>query len=248
MTNPYEVLGVSETATDDEIKSAYRKLAKKYHPDNYANSPLADVAEQKMKEINEAYDTINQWRQKGKGSGSTGSSSYASGGAANSQFYNIRIYIQRNMIDQAEQMLDSIPFSGRSAEWHYLKGMCAYRRGWSEQAFSYFTTACNMNPNNTEYRAEDFKIGHTYFMVKNDGDLANRLRYQVLPILREYAIDGIIQKNDNAFKDNKFFDDTIRKYLYEGMPIPSDDDNVADSCGNICVAVLCGNFAFSRFD
>ena len=142
MTNPYEVLGVSETATDDEIKSAYRKLAKKYHPDNYANSPLADVAEQKMKEINEAYDTINQWRQKGKGSGSTGSSSYASGGAANSQFYNIRIYIQRNMIDQAEQMLDSIPFSGRSAEWHYLKGMCAYRRGWSEQAFSYFTTAC----------------------------------------------------------------------------------------------------------
>lgn len=153
MTNPYEVLGVSETATDDEIKSAYRKLAKKYHPDNYANSPLADVAEQKMKEINEAYDTINQWRQKGKGSGSTGSSSYASGGAANSQFYNIRIYIQRNMIDQAEQMLDSIPVSGRSAEWHYLKGMCAYRRGWSEQAFSYFTTACNMNPNNTEFRA-----------------------------------------------------------------------------------------------
>lgn len=153
MTNPYEVLGVSETATDDEIKSAYRKLAKKYHPDNYANSPLADVAEQKMKEINEAYDTINQWRQKGKGSGSTGSSSYASGSAADAQFINIRIYIQRNMTDQAEQMLDSIPVSGRSAEWHYLKGMCAYRRGWNEQAFGYFTTACNMDPNNVEYRA-----------------------------------------------------------------------------------------------
>ena len=57
------------------------------------------------------------------------------------------------MIDQAEQMLDSIPVSGRSAEWHYLEGMGAYRRGWSEQAFSYFTTACNMNPSNTEYRA-----------------------------------------------------------------------------------------------
>lgn len=152
MTNPYEVLGVSETATDEEIKSAYRKLAKKYHPDNYVNSPLADVAEQKMKEVNEAYDTINQWRQKGKGTGSTSSSAYSSS-SANTQFYNVRIYIQRNMIDMAEKTLDSTPNSGRTAEWHYLKGMCAYRRGWNEQAFGYFTTACNMDPNNQEYRA-----------------------------------------------------------------------------------------------
>ena len=69
MNNPYEVLGVSENASDEEIKAAYRKLAKKYHPDNYADSPLADVAEQKMKEINEAFDTINQLREKGRGSG-----------------------------------------------------------------------------------------------------------------------------------------------------------------------------------
>lgn len=151
MNNPYEVLGVSETATDEEIKAAYRKLAKKYHPDNYADSPLADVAEQKMKEINEAYDAINQMRQKGKGTGSTGSSSYSS--SANSQFYNVRIYIQRNMIDQAEQILDSTPMGNRTAKWYYLKGMCAYRRGWSEQAFNNFTTACNMDPNNQEYRA-----------------------------------------------------------------------------------------------
>ncbi len=153
MTNPYEVLGVSETATDEEIKTAYRKLAKKYHPDNYANSPLADVAEQKMKEINEAYDTINQWRQKGKGTGSTSSASYSSSGGSSSQFYNVRIYIQRNMIDQAEQILNSTPEGNRTAEWHYLKGMCAYRRGWNEQAMNYFTTACNKDPNNAEYRA-----------------------------------------------------------------------------------------------
>ncbi len=152
MNNPYEVLGVSETATDEEIKSAYRKLAKKYHPDNYTDSPLADVAEQKMKEINEAYDAINEMRQKGKGTGSSGSySSYSN--ASSSQFYNVRIYIQRNMIDQAEQVLDSTPMGNRTAEWYYLKGMCAYRRGWSEQAFNNFTTACNMDPNNQEYRA-----------------------------------------------------------------------------------------------
>ena len=89
MTDPYEVLGVSPNASDDEIKKAYRDLAKKYHPDNYADSPLADLAEQKMKEVNEAYDMINNMRQKGKGTGSagsTGTSGAYGGSASSSQF------------------------------------------------------------------------------------------------------------------------------------------------------------------
>ena len=56
MKNPYEVLGISPSATNEEVRSAYRELAKKYHPDNYVDSPLADMAEERMKEINEAYD------------------------------------------------------------------------------------------------------------------------------------------------------------------------------------------------
>ena len=80
--NPYEVLGVSESATDKEIRAAYLELVKKYHPDRYTDSPLHDLADEKMKEINEAYDTITKMRK--EGSYSSGSSGSYSGGSSRS--------------------------------------------------------------------------------------------------------------------------------------------------------------------
>ena len=65
MNDPYVTLGVARTATDEEVKKAYRELARKYHPDNYVNNPLADLAQEKMKEINEAYDAIEKERASG---------------------------------------------------------------------------------------------------------------------------------------------------------------------------------------
>lgn len=65
MNDPYSVLGVGQDASETEIKRAYRELARKYHPDNYQNNPLADLAEEKMKEINEAYDMVNKQRSGG---------------------------------------------------------------------------------------------------------------------------------------------------------------------------------------
>lgn len=68
MNDPYKVLNIPSTATDEEVKKAYRELARKYHPDNYHDNPLADLAQEKMKEINEAYDTITRMRS-GRGGG-----------------------------------------------------------------------------------------------------------------------------------------------------------------------------------
>ena len=80
--NPYEVLGVSPNATDDEVKKAYRELSRKYHPDANVNNPLADLAEEKFKEVQEAYDIIMKEREHGgyqSGSYNAGNYSYGGG-------------------------------------------------------------------------------------------------------------------------------------------------------------------------
>ena len=156
MNDPYSVLGVSSTASDEEIKKAYRDLARKYHPDNYHDNPLADLAQEKMKEINEAYDTITKARSSGAGSGGyssswTGSQSggYA-GSSANPEFARVRQLIYNGALDSAEQVLSAS--SQRNAEWNFLMGMVSQRRGWLDEAARYYQTAVSMDPQNMEYR------------------------------------------------------------------------------------------------
>ena len=153
MKNPYEVLGVSENATDEEIKTAYRNLAKKYHPDNYTDSPLADLAEEKMKEINEAYDRICDMRRNGsRSSSSTGS--YGSSSSYNRTSYpDVRQYIMNGRLADAMELLNGVPEGSRNAEWYFLMGMVFSRKGWNDQAYNYFQRAYQMDPGNQEYQA-----------------------------------------------------------------------------------------------
>lgn len=154
MANPYEVLGVNENSTDDEIKNAYRKLARKYHPDNYVDNPLADLASEKMKEINEAYETVQKMRKQGSSSYSGGAGSNYRGGASSSGAMNdIRSYIVQNRITEAEELLNGMPQSSRTAEWHFLKGTIFYKRGWLDEAYKSFAIAVQMDPYNAEYKA-----------------------------------------------------------------------------------------------
>ena len=150
MSDPYKVLGVSRDATDEEIKKAYRELARKYHPDNYANNPLADLVSEKMKEINEAYDTIQKMRAGQSGYG--GYNSRSSDSAQDGDYSRIRMLISSGRFSEADIMLDAVSENDRNAEWNYLKGRVLMQRGWFYDAQKHFETACYMDPSNVEYR------------------------------------------------------------------------------------------------
>lgn len=169
MRDPYQVLGVPSTATDDEVKKAYRNLARKYHPDNYHDNPLADLAQERMKEINEAYEEIQSQRKRassssaGSGYGTSYGGAGYGGGYAGYQSYTgpyqrVRMAIQQGNLNLAEELLNAM--QDHNAEWNFLKGAVCTRRGWMDEAKRYYQTAVQMDPGNAEYqRALDMAEG-----------------------------------------------------------------------------------------
>ena len=174
MNDPYQALGVSENASDEEIKKAYRDLARKYHPDNYHDNPLADLAQEKMKEINAAYEEINRRRS---GGNRTSGGSYGGyqqqygqyqGRSSSSVLQQVRIAIQSGDLSRAEALLAN--YSDHNAEWNFLRGAVCYRRGWMDEAKRYYQTACQMEPGNPEYRqALEFMEKGTQSAYRPDG-------------------------------------------------------------------------------
>ncbi|MFI3251119.1 MAG: DnaJ domain-containing protein [Eubacteriales bacterium] len=171
MNDPYQILGVSSSASDDEVKKAYREQARKYHPDNYQNNPLADLAEEKMKAINDAYDQITRTRS-GKQSAGQGSYSQPNyGGASNSPYARIRNMINVGNLEAAEQALNELP---QGAESYFLRGSIAYRRGWTDEALKNYNMAVQLEPGNMEYR-------QALAMLQRGGNSYRSYGYQPTP-------------------------------------------------------------------
>lgn len=165
MTDPYQVLGISPSATDDEVKQAYRRLAKKYHPDH--NNGSAE-AEKKMMQVNDAYAQIMDMRKNGGASSSYSSGGYNSyGGNANGGYgaygaYNggsaysgaqrfaiVRQYLAMGRYYEALQLLQQM--NEHSAEWYYLCARARQGLGDDISALNFARQAANMDPGNREY-------------------------------------------------------------------------------------------------
>lgn len=170
--NPYKILGLNPGASEAEIKKAYRELVKKYHPDKYQGNPLADLAEEKLREVNEAYDTLinsmtagagtSGYGTGGSGYGSYGNfgssyedgdkrySSYSSYGTGTSgSYYEVRAALDRNDLFTAEQLL--INSHSRDAEWFFLSGVLSFKKGFVSDGMANLNQAMQMDPGNKEY-------------------------------------------------------------------------------------------------
>ena len=169
--DPYKVLGVSPSASDDEIQKAYRKLVKKYHPDV---NPGDENAERKMREINAAYDQIRNIREGKATGGYSGAGQNAGGGyyggfswedmfggfggfnqnyqEATTELTAARNYINSGHYREAMNVRDSVDISARGARWYYFHACAAYGLGNKIQAMNDAEQAVKLEPNNAEYQ------------------------------------------------------------------------------------------------
>lgn len=147
MKDPYEVLGLKRGASKDEVKSAYRTLAKKYHPDMNMNNPLQDLAEEKFKEIQWAYDEIMNGNADSFGYNSNYSNTNT---RSTGDLYAARQYVNAGRFQEAVSILRQTKV--RNAEWNFLMGVCNVSLGYINQGVQHIQTAVNMEPSNMEYQ------------------------------------------------------------------------------------------------
>lgn len=181
MTDPYQILGVDYRADEKQIKNAYKKMVKNNHPDRFHDPVEIEQANERMVEINAAFDQIMEDRRLGvspmKYANRTAyERSKAEKKASQFRRYSAEDYARyeqrstqemnygtdyasiRNAVDggnlsEADDLLNAVPEPARAAEWHYIKGMVYNKRGWLNDAYHEVRAATQMSPGNAEYSA-----------------------------------------------------------------------------------------------
>lgn len=173
--DPYSVLGVSQSASNDDIKKAYRELSRKYHPDSYVNNPLSDLAEEKFKEVQEAYQQIMNEREHGYSSNSSGSYSnsgsydygYSQGNATSGDMVTVYNLLNSGRYRDALNILSGI--NNRNAQWYYYSAVANMGMGNNYVGLDHARQATSMDPGNQEYRAFLNRIQNTSMQYNNMG-------------------------------------------------------------------------------
>lgn len=151
MSDPYKVLGIDRNATDDEVKKAYRNMARKYHPDR---NPGNTAAEDMFKVVNEAYDQIMNERKNGGNSGYGGFDPFGGAGSDNensdAHLQAAANYIASGHYQEAMNVLNGI--SERNARWNALCAMAQAGLGNNYAAVEFARIAVSMEPGNFYYR------------------------------------------------------------------------------------------------
>lgn len=168
MRDPYQVLGVSRSASDEEIKKAYRALSRKYHPDANVNNPNREQAEERFKEVQQAYDQIMKEKQQGSSYGggySYGGNRSYSQGEDSMQMQAAANYIANRCYTEALNVLNNIPFAERHARWYYYSAMANQGAGNNIAAKEHAQRAVEMEPSNMEYRQflQHLEYGGTWY-------------------------------------------------------------------------------------
>ena len=190
MIDPYQVLGISRGASDEEIKKAYRNLSRRYHPDANINNPNKAQAEEKFKQVQQAYDQIMKEKQQGSsygngygsGYGSSYGNSYGYGGFGgfgsgfgdggygngrqeSSKMQAAANYIRNRYYKEALNVLNDIPFGERQGQWYYYSAVANQGLGNTATALEHIRRAVELEPSNIQYRQfqQNLEYGGTWY-------------------------------------------------------------------------------------